>query len=83
MGGMIDCMMAAWKSGAVNKNKRKAWLAVSHSIIWSIWRCSNKLAFEEAMLDVQKFKLAAISTLWKGGAPIQIQLLNFIGWLGQ
>lgn len=46
MGETIEEMMAAWKNSVVKKHKRRAWLAVPHSIIWTIWRCRTKIAFE-------------------------------------
>ena len=48
----------------VGKKRKEVWRAGPLCLFWTIWKARNKIAFEDAMLSIQKLKSSFVYFLW-------------------
>ena len=70
----------------LGKKGQEVWRARYVCLFWTVYKARNKIAFEDAMLPIQKLKPSFVHFLWaetklciKEGPTT---LIEFIEWLG-
>ena len=78
--------LLSWQSSFVGKKHKKAWMAASLCISWTIWHERNMMAFENEEFSFHRMNSNFICNLWSWSNARSVErhssLLYFLTWLG-
>ena len=81
----IDIRNLKYYSSFVGKKRRKAWMAASLCLFWTVWKERNRIAFVNEDISIQRMKNLFVCNLWswsKSCLDVGPPLINFFDWLG-
>ena len=82
----IDIRNLKYYSSFVGKKRRKAWMAASLCLFWTVWKERNRIAFVNEDISIQRMKNSFVYNLWSWSKSCldvgPLPLINFFDWLG-
>ena len=77
--------LLSWHGSFVGKKRKKVWRAAPLYIFWTVWKVRNRLAFNDDVLSIQRFKYFFVFSLWSKAKLFitdrPLTLVSFIDWL--
>lgn len=63
MAANVKNALLSWRCKAIGRRKKDL-RAAPYCLFWVVWKQRNKVAFKDKTLDVQKWKVIFVSSLW-------------------
>lgn len=86
LNSLIKTILPSWHKSFVGKKQKKAWKVARLSLLQTIWKETNKRAFDNIELSNQKLKSLFMSNFleWvkRGLEDVSMSMVDFVEWLG-
>ena len=78
--------LLGWTGFFMGKKRKTVWRVGPLCIFWTVWKTSNRIAFENEVLSIQRLKTSFLNSLWSE-TNLFIKddpstFVEFIDWVG-
>ena len=78
--------LLGWNGLFVGKRRKIVWRAGPLCIFWTVWKTTNRIAFDDEVLSIQRLKTSFLNSLWsetklfiKDGPLTFLEFLDGVG----
>ena len=78
--------LLGWSGLFVGKRRKIVWRVSPLCIFWTVWKTTNRIAFDDEVLSIQRLKTSFLNSLWsetklfiKDGPSTFLEFLDGVG----